>query len=140
MKQHIKHLGNTGLDIFFRRIQRDWEEVYPFVDKRTLDALEKVGLPSAAKDLKEFLDKEWENLKVEDIKAGSEDEKKRNAFVRILERAVGADLEGNIDRIRSHRQEASGTQLVSIFNSVKSQGKKTSFPETPLDALFVHMP
>lgn len=107
MKQHIKGLRNTGLDISFRRIQGEWEEAYPFVDKRTLDALELVGLPSTAKDLKGFLDKEWENLNVGDIKAGNEDEKKRKAFVHILERAVGADLEGNIDSIRSHRQETS---------------------------------
>lgn len=43
----------------------------------------------------------WEKLEIEAIEADGEEEKKRKAFVRILERAVGADLEGIIDHIKA---------------------------------------
>ena len=39
----------------------------------------------------------------------SEDEKKRNALVMVLERAVGAELEGNIDEVKNDRLLMLGT-------------------------------
>jgi len=87
------------LDIFFRPIQGSWEEVYPFVDHRTADALHKLGLPNAADDLRELLEEKSAELKTQDITGSSNEKKKREAFVRVLERAVGADLKGNIDDI-----------------------------------------
>ena len=101
LKKNVKGLGKTGLDIFGRRIQGVWQEFYPFVDQRTLAAAEKLGLPSSVEELRAMLDENWEKLEVEDIEAKDEEEKKRKAFVRILEKAVGADLEGSIDSIKS---------------------------------------
>ena len=101
LRKNVKGLGKTGLDIFGRRIQGVWPEYYPFVDQRTLAAVEKLGLPGSADKLRNLVDEEWGNLQVNDIEANDEVEKKRKAFVRILERAVGADLEGNIDSIKS---------------------------------------
>ena len=102
LRKNVKGLGKTGLDIFGRRIQGLWPKFYPFLDQRTLAAVEKLGLPGSAEKLKDLLDEEWEKLEVKDVKAKDETEKKRRAFVRILERAVGADLEGNIDSIKSN--------------------------------------
>lgn len=63
--------------------------------------MEKLGLPGSADKLRNLVDEEWGNLQVKDIEPKDGEEKKRKAFVRILERAVGADLEGNIDSIKS---------------------------------------
>ena len=101
MRKNVKGLGKTGLDIFGRRIQGVWPSFYPFVDQRTLAAVEKLGMPGSAEELRNVLDENWEKLDVRDIEAKDEEEEKRKAFVRILERAVGADLEGNIDSIKS---------------------------------------
>ena len=107
LKKNVKGLGKTGLNIFFRRIQGIWPVSYPFADQRTLLALEKLGLPSDADEMKELMDEHWKELKIDDIEAKDEDEKKRKAFVRILERAVGADLEGNVDPVRAEAGKAS---------------------------------
>ncbi len=101
LRKNVKGLGKTGLDIFGRRIQGVWPTFYPFVDQRTLAAVEKLGLPDSVEKLKDLLDENWEQLEVKDIEAKDEEEKKRKAFVRLLERAVGADLEGNIDSIKA---------------------------------------
>lgn len=101
LRKNIKGLGKTGLDIFGRRIQSVWLRAYPFVDQRTLAAVEKLGLPASAEKLRDLLDEKWEQFDVEDIEAKDEAEKRRKAYVRILERAIGADLEGNIDSIKS---------------------------------------
>lgn len=101
LRRNVKGLGKTGLDIFGRRIQGVWPNFYPFIDQRTLAAIEKLGLPGNAEELKDILNENWVKLEVKDIEAKHEEEKKRKAFVRILERAVGADLEGNIDSIKS---------------------------------------
>ena len=101
LRKNVKGLGKTGLDIFARRIQGVWPQFYPFVDQRTLAAVEKLGLPGRSEELRKLLDENWGRLEIEDIAAKDEEEKKRKAFVRILERAVGADLEGNTDSIKS---------------------------------------
>lgn len=94
-------MGKTGIDIFRRRIQGVWPECYPFIDQKTSASLEMFGLPTEAKDLETFIEKHWEELKVEDIEAKEEEEKKRKVFVRLLEHAVGAHLEGNVDEIKA---------------------------------------
>ena len=101
LRKNIKGLGKTGLDIFGRRIQGVWPKFFPFVDQKTLAALDKLGLPSSAEELRRLLDEKWELLEVKEIEAKDKAEKKRKAFVQILERAIGADLEGNIDSIKS---------------------------------------
>ncbi|CAF9908930.1 MAG: hypothetical protein ALECFALPRED_005171 [Alectoria fallacina] len=101
LRKNVTGLGKTGLDIFGRRIQGVWPEFYPFVDQRTLVAVEKLGLPGSAEELRDMLDENWEKFEVKDIEAEDEEEKKRKGLVRILDRAVGADLEGNIDAIKS---------------------------------------
>lgn len=101
LRKNVKGLGKTGLNIFGRRIQSVWPNFYPFVDPRTLAAAEKLGLPGSADELRNMLDEHWEKLEAKDIEAKDEEEKKRKAFVRLLERAVGADLEGNIDSVQS---------------------------------------
>lgn len=96
LRKNIKGLGKTGLDIFGRRIQSLWVEWYPFIDGRTSAALEKIGLPADAEELRDLIEKNWKELDTKNID-GDENEKERRVFVRVLERAVGVDLEGNVD-------------------------------------------
>lgn len=101
LKKNVKGLEKTGLDIFFRRVQAIWPVSYPFADQRTLSALEKLGLPNNTDKMKQMLDEHWKEVRIDDVKAKDEEEKKRKTFVRLLERAVGADLEGNVDSMRA---------------------------------------
>ena len=102
LKSEIKGIGDTGLDIFFRRVQAAWPELYPFVDKRTLAALEEFGLVSSAEELNSLLDQRWkelgETLGVVEGRYAEED--KRKVFVTVLERAVGCHLEGKMDEAK----------------------------------------
>ena len=98
LKSSVKGLGQTGLDIFFRRVQWTWSNAYPFVDKRTTESLEKIGLPSDGEELQKALDDAWSDLKAL-VKGKDEDEAKRKAFVIALERATGADLESKTDDV-----------------------------------------
>ncbi|KAL9036964.1 MAG: hypothetical protein Q9214_005904 [Letrouitia sp. 1 TL-2023] len=101
LRKSIKGLGNTGLDIFARRIQAQWSEAYPYADARTLSALSKIGLPNEVEPLTQMLDDNWGQLGVEDDVEGDMDTRKRKALVRLLERAVGLDLQGNADSARA---------------------------------------
>ena len=106
MSKNIKGIGKTGLDIFFRRIQGGWPEIFPFVDGRTEGSLEKVGLPSDAEELRDLLKDDWTKLKGADLPGRDDEEKQRRAFVRILERVVGADLEGNVDDVKNEAEKS----------------------------------
>ncbi|KAI9754070.1 MAG: hypothetical protein M1835_000922, partial [Candelina submexicana] len=94
LKESVKGLGPTGLDIFCRRVQGKWEEVFPFVDGRTAKALRGLGLPDGGEGLRALVDVSWGELDGEIVEDGDEEERKRKGFVRILEGAVGAELEG----------------------------------------------
>lgn len=98
LQSSIKGVGKTGLDIFFRRVQGWWAECYPFVDPKTEDSVAKLGLPRGEEELQVFIDQHWSDLKIDDINGGEDsDMSKRLVLVRILERAVNADLENKID-------------------------------------------
>jgi hypothetical protein len=36
---------DTGVDIFFREVQGEWDELYPFVDGRAAESAARLGLP-----------------------------------------------------------------------------------------------
>lgn len=101
LKKSIKGLGKTGLDIFARRIQGAWPEFYPFADDRSIEAIKTLGLGENAEKLKDLIDKHWSQLERRDMAASDENEEKRKAFARVLERAVGAQLEGNLDTVKA---------------------------------------
>ncbi|KAK5125031.1 hypothetical protein LTR85_001222 [Meristemomyces frigidus] len=99
LKDSIKGLGKTGLDIFFRRVQWLWTELYPFIDDRTSQALHKLGLPEDVEELPAAIDEHWEGLDTTHVAGDDEAAKKRRAFVTILERATGSDLEGRSEAL-----------------------------------------
>jgi hypothetical protein len=46
--KECKGIGEVGADIFFREVQRDWSELFPFADKRALQAAKRFGLATDA--------------------------------------------------------------------------------------------
>lgn len=97
----VKGVGKTGMQIFRRRVQWLWSEAFPFVDERTGEALGKLGLPGDAEELRGLVEENWSGLQKVGELAGEDEEerKKRKAFVVLLERVVGADLEGKVDEV-----------------------------------------
>lgn len=53
----FKGLGDVGVDIFFREVQTAWDELYPFADKKSLDAARELGLPHTAHGLAKHIGK-----------------------------------------------------------------------------------
>ncbi|KIW07366.1 uncharacterized protein PV09_02212 [Verruconis gallopava] len=99
LKSSIHGLGNTGLNIFYRRIQWLWTQSFPFMDERTEDAAASLGLPDDAEELYDMIDAIWEELDTDQFDGGDEEEKKRRAFVVLLERVIGAQLEKKVVQV-----------------------------------------
>ncbi|OQO03900.1 hypothetical protein B0A48_10542 [Cryoendolithus antarcticus] len=99
LKSSIKGVGETGLNIFFRRVQWQWLSAYPNVDGKTADSLRKLGLPQDPSELVELITANWKALKKVELAGADEGQRKRRAYVMVLERAVGTDLEGNIEAV-----------------------------------------
>ncbi|KPI34455.1 uncharacterized protein AB675_1404 [Cyphellophora attinorum] len=79
----IKGVGPTGVGIFLRRVQGQWEEVFPYVDDRALAAAREFGLVDgngklgSARDLAKLLnDDQAEFVKLLDVLIGIQLEKK----------------------------------------------------------------
>jgi endonuclease III len=49
--QEFPGMGRISVDIFFREVQRAWEELYPFADKKALGAARRLGLGEDARAL-----------------------------------------------------------------------------------------
>ena len=49
--KEVKGMGDVGVDIFFREVQVAWEELFPFADKRALQAAGRLGLGTDARAL-----------------------------------------------------------------------------------------
>lgn len=79
----IKGVGETGADIFIRRVQScsGWDGIFPFIDGKTKKALREVGFSNSAEELKEL--------------TGS-----KGDFVVVLERVLDVSLEGKIKELK----------------------------------------
>lgn len=106
LKSSIKGLGATGLDIFSRRVQWLWEKIFPYIDGRTVDSLRRFDLPYEPKQLVDTINSHWKALNTKHISGKDEAQKKRRAFVLILERVTGADLEGKVETVLGHAAKA----------------------------------
>lgn len=77
--KEFKGVGDVGVDIFFREVQRSWSELYPFADDRALRAAVRLGLGDDARVLSRL--------------ASGDD------FVRLISGLVRADLDDAYDKI-----------------------------------------
>ena len=95
--KECKGLGDVGVSIFFREVQFAWDELYPFADKRALDAARRLGLASDAQALARQVP--------------------RNEFPRLVAALVrgglAKDLEGVLEAARSRRGRMSRIGNVS---------------------------
>ncbi|UJO12966.1 uncharacterized protein CLAFUR5_01096 [Fulvia fulva] len=102
LKNEIKGFGDTGIDIFLRRVQwlEPWTSSYPFVDGKSQDALRALGLPQDHEDLKQVLEEHWSKLGTTHLAGKDNDQKKRRAFVVLLERVTTAKLDNKENEVR----------------------------------------
>jgi hypothetical protein len=49
--KEFKGVGDVGVDIFFREAQVSWDELFPFADRRALEAATRLKLGNDAKSL-----------------------------------------------------------------------------------------
>lgn len=81
----FKGYGPKTVDIFFRRVQVEWEEVYPFADGATIIAAQGVGLDvEDAEGLREVVDS---------VIGEKDDRERRLAFARVVDVLVYLGLE-----------------------------------------------
>ena len=106
LREDIKGLGGTGLNIFLRRVQWMWSAASPYIDDRTMLSLRKLGLPEEGEELEKVMEKYWNKVDKKVLAGGDEKAKKRRAFVIVLDRAIGADLEGKGDALLQAAVEA----------------------------------
>ncbi|KAI0449694.1 hypothetical protein F5B21DRAFT_493484 [Xylaria acuta] len=99
LKTDIKGFGNTTRDIFHRRIQRLWDDAYPYIDKKAGEGLKALGLPDHAGELEEAINSNWKHLESKTLFGNDGPAKKRTAFATILERAIDAGLEGKTSEV-----------------------------------------
>ncbi len=117
IKGKVKGMGGTGAELFLRRVQccEGWEAVWPFVDGKALEAVRGMGLEDVkdAAALKEIVEDVVNGMKGKPEPKGlegwdgtlSKEQKSRISFVVVLERALGASLEGNADEVRRAAME-----------------------------------
>ena len=53
----FKGLGDVGAGIFCREVQGQWDELYPYADRKSLQVAEKLGLPKDTHQLSELVPK-----------------------------------------------------------------------------------
>lgn len=53
--KEFKGIGDVGVDIFFREVQLVWDELFPFADRRTLQAASRLGLGKDAAAIRRLL-------------------------------------------------------------------------------------
>ncbi|KAF2213985.1 hypothetical protein CERZMDRAFT_96014 [Cercospora zeae-maydis SCOH1-5] len=101
LKTEVKGFGATGIEIFLRRVQwlAGWDARYPYIDSKTQQALEQLGLPSDADDLCDAVEQEWTKLETKHLNGEDEAGRKQRAFVVILERASTTLLESKLDAV-----------------------------------------
>ncbi len=56
--KQFKGLGDVGADIFCREAQVAWTELRPFIDKKSRQAAERLGLPTEAKELAKLVNQD----------------------------------------------------------------------------------
>lgn len=113
IKDTVKGMGQTGAEIFCRRVQavEGWgEALWPYADSRSFDALREIGIKvSSADELQEMIERDvdWDKVGsmglVEEKKGVDEKDYEVQVaveFVTVLERAVGCVLENKVSELK----------------------------------------
>jgi hypothetical protein len=89
----FKGYGPKTVDIFFRRVQVDWEEVYPFADEATIKAAKGVGL--------DVYDAEGLRTLVDEVAEKKDGQEKQLAFARVVDVLVYLGLENKTGEVEA---------------------------------------
>jgi hypothetical protein len=79
--KEFKGVGDVGVDIFFREVQRSWTELYPFADRRALEAAGRLGLGGDGRALTRLV--------------------QGDDYVRLVSGLVRVDLDDGYDDVRA---------------------------------------
>lgn len=101
--KEFKGLGDTGVDIFFREAQLVWKELYPFADKKALQAARKLNLPAEADKLAELVS--------------------RTDFPKLIAALIRTDLENNYQLEEEEEDRSSSTK-----EELYRQARKKNIP------------
>ena len=105
----VTGIGKTGAEIFCRRIQAvgGWgDAVWPFADGRALEALKQLGVEvKDASELQEMVETMVDFDKVggmglDKVQDMDVEQQVQVEYVVLLERAVGATLEGSVEKVK----------------------------------------
>lgn len=106
--KEVKGMGDVGVDIFFREVQTVWTELYPFADKKALQAAQKTGLPKEPGKLAELVS--------------------RKDFPKLLAALIRVDLESDYqlqgpeeDKEKKEQDEPSATTKEALYEQAKKQ-------------------
>lgn len=80
-------IGEVSADIFCREVQGDWQELYPFADRKALEAAHELGLAGSAEELAR-------------LTSGPQE------FARLVSGLVRIGLEKRIDEVRGSAEAA----------------------------------
>lgn len=118
VKSTVKGMGETGAQLFCRRVQacEGWgEAIWPYADSKAIDALREVGVKVAdADDLQEMIERDVDFNKIGNMGLLEEekgvDEKDYEVqtaveFVTVLERAIGCVLEHKVSELKKAAAE-----------------------------------
>jgi hypothetical protein len=89
MLKEAKGLGDVGVDIFFREVQVSWDELFPFADRRALDAARRLRLGRDAKALRRLAND-------------------REMLTRLIAALVRTELGGDYEAVRKAARERGG--------------------------------
>ncbi|CCG81360.1 Putative uncharacterized protein [Taphrina deformans PYCC 5710] len=109
----IKGFAEKTTTLFFRRVQLQWSELFPYADDLALQAAKDMGLEvSSASELRDLLKDHLGDVSEEDL---------RRQYIRVLEVLIGKKLDKDID--------ASKEEVAEVKASDSGEGVKTDDEE-----------
>lgn len=98
----IKGFAEKTCSLFFRRVQLQWTELFPYADDLAIDAAKEMGLEvSSARDLLGLVRTHLGNVEGEEL---------RRKFIRVLEVLIGKKLDKDIGRAKDQVAELDGAE------------------------------
>lgn len=105
--KEVKGMGDVGVDIFLREVQSVWTALYPFADRKALQAAQKIGLPKEPDKLAELVS--------------------RKDFPKLLAALIRVDLENDYqlqgteegEKEKKEQDEPSATTKEALYEQAK---------------------
>lgn len=99
--KEVKGMGDVGVDIFLREAQAAWTDLYPFADKKALQAAQKLGLPKDTEKLAGLVS--------------------RKDFPRLIAALVRVDLENDYQLEKEEEEKEEGAAQDDLSAKTKKE-------------------